>query len=103
MRYSEEEPAIVVLERLRAAKPQPTAPPPPDALHRPGIDLTYPDRLKAWELAVAREEKRAVEEAAGTYQPPPPPPEADPPPPLLDMTPGGPLVTKSGKLRKRRA
>lgn len=61
MRLNEQEPAAVVLDRLGMSKPQPSSDP-----KRP--DLSYPERLKAWEAAVERETKRDQEEKAGTYQ-----------------------------------
>lgn len=62
MRFSEDEPAAVVLARLKANKPKQVTP-----HNRPGVpqalpDPTFGERMAAWEAAVAREEARAKEE-----------------------------------------
>ena len=56
MRYSEDESATTVLERLKKGRPIPPVKTP---------DPDYPRRLEAWERAVAREEEREGYEKAG--------------------------------------
>lgn len=67
MRMSPDEPAAVVLERLRANPPK--APDPSRREHDP----TYEGRLAAWNDAVAREQHWANQEAAGQERGPWPP------------------------------
>lgn len=65
MRYNDQESAMVVLERLHAAKPMP-----PTYINphnkRPHQDRTFAARLQAWEAAVRREEARFAAEKTGT-------------------------------------
>jgi len=62
MRLSEDEPASVVLERLRANKPKQPTHHSKEGIPQPLPDSTFPLRMRAWEEAVAREEARAQEE-----------------------------------------
>lgn len=60
MRDHEEEPAQVVLDRLRNNPPVP-----PSTSARVAPDLDYPRRKEAWDHAVAREEARVLLEQEG--------------------------------------
>lgn len=64
MRITEDESAAVVLERLRASRPQPPSYVNPHN-KRPHQDHTFGDRLQAWQAAVTREELRLKAEQEG--------------------------------------